>query len=256
MSGSTGGLGRGLAAILTGPSLSGHEQTLRARFVDSALASLSGVNPLWLCGYVHQHGDDVDVTLRAPELRSLHPTQAYQLFTAVSSLVDEPVGRHPFQLGEMPAMAVMTTGEEASGMFFFGDATLDSILTDQLASFCEVYAPVLHDHERPARDHERLHLVLDQEGGAVHAEVAIGDDVGFGSAARSHQAAALAAVNARCPQAKLVDVGEVRAGDGGAAFVVVAGELGRIGMGAAPFVAGPDAAAALAALRAASVLVG
>lgn len=255
MSGQPGGLGRGLAAILTGPPLEGPLETLHARFVASALASLSSSAPLSLCGYVHiseQHGPDV--TLRAPELHSLHPTQAYELFTALGSLVDRAPGRHRFELGRLQAMAVATASGGDHSLFFFGDEGLDDIATDRLAAFCEVYAPVLHDHARSPSDDERFHLVLDQEGGTVHAELSIGGAVGFGSAARSHQAAALAAISARGADAKLVEVGEVRTADGAASFVVVAGEMTRMAMGAAPVAAGPDAAAALAALRAANTL--
>ena len=60
---------------------------------------------------------------------------------------------------------------------------------------------------------------------------------------------ACAALTAISQDVKLVEVGEVRAGDGAAAFVVAAGEQGRLGTGAAPIVEGPDSAAAVAALR-------
>lgn len=256
MSSPTGGLGRGLAAILTGPSLTPSDASLRARLTDSAMSSLCNVTGLSLCGYIHVGGaGETDVTLRAPELRRLHPTQAYELFTTLDQILrGDATGRASFNLAEMTGTAVLLDLRGGRSLFFFGDDHLDEELVDQLAAFCEVYAPVLHDHDRPPGDHERLHLVLDHDGGTVHAEIRGVGGIGFGSGSRTQDAAAQAAVNACCDRAKLVDVGQVRSVGTAASFVVVAGEGGRLGMGAAPVSSGPDAAAALAAYRAASVL--
>ena len=117
MSGPAGGLGRGLAAILTGPSLAGPDTTLRGKFIDSALSSLSAVTPLSLCGAIHESSGEIDVTLRSPELRSLHPTQAYGLFTALGGLVDLDPGRHPFEVDELPAMGVCSSTAHARNLF-------------------------------------------------------------------------------------------------------------------------------------------
>ncbi|MFV2039960.1 MAG: hypothetical protein ACC660_06930 [Acidimicrobiales bacterium] len=251
----SGGLGRGLAAILTGPVAGERDDSLRSRFVESALSSLSNGRALELCGYIHHHNDaDATVTLRSPELRSLHPTQGYQLFASLSSVAANPAGRHRFMFGKLECWAVTQDSGDTRGLLFFGDAGLDETAMERLANFCHVYMPVILEHDRPATEEERLHLVLDQAGGTVHAEVSVGDAVGFGSAARTDLAAAQAALSARCADAKLVDVGSVRTGDGAASFVVAAGDMGRIGMGAAPVAEGPDAAAAVAALRASHAL--
>ena len=63
--------------------------------------------------------------------------------------------------------------------------------------------------------------------------------------------AALAAVTS---DAKLVEVGEVRATDGMSAFVVAAGEQGRLATGAATVTTGAHLAAAVAAVRAGRAL--
>lgn len=248
-----GGLGRGLAAIFTGPTTPDGD-SLRARFVDSALTSLSTGRTLRLCGYVHDIDGDATVTLRAPELQSLHPTEAYQLFSELGALARGTAPDTSFTMQGIDALAVVTAGTRTRGIFFFGDAALDAATADRLTRFCRVYAPVIHDHDRPAGADERIHLVLDQQGGDAHAEITLGSAVGFGSAARPHEAVANAALTAVSPEAKLVEVGEVRSGDGAAAFVVAAGEHGRLGTGAAPVVAGADAAAAVAAVRAGRAL--
>lgn len=250
MSAAAGGLGRGLAAILTGPSLSVPEASLRAKFVESALSSLANGQALGLAGYVHTDDGDADVTLRSPELRSLHPTQAYQLFTALERISSRPDGHHHFSIGDLEAHAVALSRGDARGICFFGDASLPSDQVVRLEDFCAVYLPVILEHDRPADDTERLHLVLDHDGGTVHAEVSIDGRTGFGSAPRTDMAAAQAALTAVSEHAKLTKVGAVRSGDRSAALVVAAGEMGRVAMGAAPVAGGPDAAAALAAFRA------
>ena len=115
---------------------------------------------------------------------------------------------------------------------------MDSSRLDRLMNFCEVYIPVILEHDQPADSGERLHLVLDHDGGTVHAEVSIDGRTGFGSAPRTDMAAARTALTAVSENAKLTNVGAVRAGEDGAAFVVAAGEKVRLTMGAAPIAGG------------------
>lgn len=254
MNAASSGLGRGLAAIFTGPDAASGDDSLRSRLIESALSSLSDGRSLGLCGYLHDHDGDVSVTLRSPKLHSLHPTEGYHLFTSLAALKSRCNGRHEFRVGDREAWAVTSVFGETRGVLFFGDSAITDVDAARLADFCEVYMPVILGHDRPSSEAERLHLVLDQEGGAVHAKVSVGGAVGFGSASRSHLAAARAALSTRCVDAKLVDVGSVVASDGAASFVVAAGDMGTLGMGAAPVVEGHDAAAAVAALRASDAL--
>ena len=249
MKGSQGGLGRGLAAILTGPNAPRGE-SLRGRFIDSALTSLTAGGRLALCGYVHSCGSDVSVDLRSPDLHGLHPTQAYQLFSAVGSLADDAPGVHVFGFDHLRATAVVTDGARSRGTFFFADDTLDPDRLDRLIRFCHVYAPVIHDHDLPPRPDEHVHLVLDQAGEDAHAEVTVASHAGFGSAATAQTAVAQAALTSVAQEAKLVDVGEVRSADGASAFVVAAGEAGQMATGAAMAGAGTHVAVAVAAIRA------
>ncbi|MEM7285795.1 MAG: hypothetical protein AAF480_05540 [Actinomycetota bacterium] len=248
-----GGLGRGLAAIFTGPDAP-RDESLRGRFIESALTSLSGGGRLGLCGYVHVRGVDVSVALRSPEMRSLHPTQAYQLFTALGSIAEGDLGRHTFSFGHLAATAVVTEGTRSRGTFFFADEAMGDDRLGRLVDFCSVYAPVIHDHDVAPRVDEHVHLVLDQAGQAAHAEVTVAAEVGFGSAGSAQIAVAQAALAAVAQEAKLVDVGEVRSADGATAFVVAAGEGGRMGTGAAMAGAGTHVAVAVAAVRAGRAL--
>lgn len=249
MKGSQGGLGRGLAAILTGPGAP-RDESLRGRFIDSALTSLNAGRRLALCGYVHACDSDVSVDLRSPDLQGLHPTQAYQLFSSVGSLADGGLGTHAFTFDRLDATAVVTAGSRSRGTFFFADESLDADRLERLVQFCHVYAPVIHDHDLPPEPDEHVHLVLDQAGEAAHAEVTVTTQVGFGSAASAEAAVAQAALTSVAENAKLVDVGEVRSPDGASAFVVAAGEAGRMATGAAMAGAGTHVAVAVAAIRA------
>ena len=253
MSASQGGLGRGLAAIFTGPDAP-RDESLRGRFVDSALTSLEAGGRLAVCGYVHSADGDVSVALRSPEIQGLHPTQAYQLFSALGALTHEGSGTHTFTFGGLDATAVVTDGTNSRGTFFFADAALDPNRRERLLQFCSVYAPVIHDHDLPPQHDEHVHLVLDQAGEAAHAEVTIGTSVGFGSSASAQEAVAQAALTAVAEHGKLVDVGEVRSADGASAFVVAAGEGGRMATGAAMAGAGTHVAVAVAAIRAGRAL--
>lgn len=252
---SSGGLGRGLAAILTGPDGEAPGRSLRARLVHSALETLQSSGARALCGYLHEPAGEPEVFLRAPEVRSLHPTQAYMLFSTLGAAAGRP-GRHDVSIQDLDATVVTSVDGERSGSFFFGDPTLDDDERSRLAEFAEIYAPVLFTYDRAPGADERVHLVLDQDGATSHAEVAVGGRTGFGSSLRSHDAIAAAAIDTVSSQTKLVSVGEVRGGDGATAFVVAAGGRGRLRMGAAPVAASPgvSAAVAVAALRAARAL--
>lgn len=254
MTASQSGLGRGLAAILTGPDAS-RDQTLRGRFIDSALTSLTAGGRLQLCGYAHTTPPDVTVDLRSPNLHGLHPTQAYQLFSAVGSVADGPPGPARFVFDHLDATAVVTQGVRSRGTFFFADESLEPARLARLVRFCQVYAPVIHDHDLPPTPDEQVHLVLDQAGETAHVEVTVASThVGFGSAPSAQTAVAQAALTAVAPEAKLVDVGEVRGAEGASAFVVAAGSDDAMATGAAMAGTGTHVAVAVAAVRAGRAL--
>ena len=247
-----GGLGRGLAAILTGPTTPSVAGSVKLRLIDSALTSLSQRGARSLAGYLDDLGGEPEMHLRSPEVRSLHPTQAFVTFAKLGDVAKLDDGRHEFELDHVSATALLSTTGTRRSMFFFGDTDLDAAAIDQLAMFCEVYAPVLHLHNVAADESERIHLVLDQEGEDTHAEVVVHGSTGFGSSEKPHDAIATACIHAVASTAKLLSVGEVRGDDGTAAFVVAAGEGGRLHMGAAPAssFSAVGVAVAVAALRA------
>ncbi len=247
------GLGRGLAAIFTGPAAPG-EQSVRGRLVESALSSLAASGPLRLCGHVHDVDGTPAVALRSPELSSLHPTEAYQLFSNLSSIAQAGTETQRFRMGRLDAYAVVTSHPTTASVFFFGDEDLTEERATHLVNFCTTYAPVIHTHDLAPSADEHVHLALDVQGGEARAEVTLDDAAGVGTAAKASRAAAAGALALLYDDASVVDVGEVRAASGAAACVVVARRGRTIKMAAAPITAGSDAAAAVAALRSGRLL--
>ncbi|MGI9622935.1 MAG: hypothetical protein ACR2PK_08880 [Acidimicrobiales bacterium] len=249
MNTSNGGLGRGLAAIFT-RTPDPDESSLRRRFIDSALTSLNGERQLQLCGYIHDLEGDPSVTMRSPQLESLHPTEAYRLFAAISNVPSTSDGAHALDLGSSKATAVVTLSDRANGLFFFGDPSIDDAEGQRLVQFCSVYAPVILDHDRPFDDQEKVHLVLDQAAAEVHAEVTVVGRIGKGSGDDPHSAVARAAIAAISDEAELVEVGQVRT-ETASAFVVAVGSATGVATGAADSTSGDNIAVAVAAIRAA-----
>jgi hypothetical protein len=248
------GLGRGLAAIFTGPASHG-DDSVRSRLIDSSLTSLEASGSLRLCGYLRDLDGNPSVTLRSPELSELHPTEAFQLFSTLGAVGQNGSGDHRFHVSKLDAIAVVTSGPQSTDLFFFGADDLTEEQAAQLARFCRVYAPAIHQCDQPPDDTEQFHLLLDVHGDDARAEVTLGHSVGVAASTTSHEAAAAAALEIVAGGARLIEAGHVRSSDGTAAFVVVAGHGGEVSTGAAPVVAGPDASAAVAALRAGRMLV-
>ncbi len=97
--------------------------------------------PLRVCGYVANPLDAAALTLRSPDLGSLHPTEAYQLFSAVNGVDARSPGRHDLDLGSLRGMAVVIAAAGTGGLWFFGDDRLDDREIERLAQLAEAYGP-------------------------------------------------------------------------------------------------------------------
>jgi hypothetical protein len=246
------GLGRGLAAILsdsTGGSAD-PDGGLHGVLVDAVLDTVSARQPLHLCGYVHEPDTgEPRVRLRAPAVGSLHPTQAYQLFSALHDIAGASAGTHRLDLPGTNAWAVVTTLDERRGIWFFGDPALEPGQVGELARFCGAFAPAVMEHEREPASGERPHLHVDHSFDTAAAEVDVGGIVGFSTAPSPRTAVAQAALALCDPSCKLVRLDPVHAARADAALVVAHGPDGRIGVGAAPVTDDALAAVAVAAYR-------
>jgi hypothetical protein len=246
------GLGRGLSAILGGSAAGTADPDggLHAVLVDAVLDTVSSRQALHLCGYVHEPtSDDPKVRLRAPRIGALHPTQAYQLFSALHDIARDGEGAHRLNLPDTNAWAVLTLLQERSGLWFFGDPLLDAQRVGELSRFCTAFAPAILEHDQAPGPDERPQLRVEHTLDTADAEVEVDSHVGFGSATSSRVAVAEAALNACDPACKLVRLDPVHAARSDAALVVAQGPDGRLGVGAAPVIDDALAAVAIAALR-------
>ena len=100
MTSPAGGLGRGLSTILTGASTAPASRgSTTDQVVERALTEMASWGPLRVCGHLDDPTGAADLVLRSPDLGSLHPTEAYQLFSALSSVDVEAPGRHDLDIG-------------------------------------------------------------------------------------------------------------------------------------------------------------
>lgn len=260
-SGPSAGLGRGLRSILTGTDTAGPSGAVLGRLVEVGLAAVLSNGARQLCAHLWEDEHGPELVLRSPELRSMHPTKAYQLFTALSATSSAPAGRHDLDLSPMLATAVVTIERGRRSTFFLGDTDLSPPGMDRLVDYVSAHGSMLHQFDRAPDADETLHLVIDQRGGASHAEVELRPSggepaTGFGSAPNADDAIATAALATTDESAKLESVGEARGADGAVHYVVCTGADERLGMGAAPVDAASGAAmaVAVAAIRAARSL--
>lgn len=212
-----------------------------------------------MCGYLDDPFGSADLTLRSPDLASLHPTEAYQLFSALSGVDAGVPGRHDLDIGSHRAMAVVVEAGSSRGLWFFGDDRLDDTSIERLAQLAEAHGPAVCDHGPAGADPDSIALDLDRSDTGWSAQVRwwkSGESVeGSGIGARPVDAAAAAVVEALGLGAALVEVDTVAAENG--ETVVTTLGLGPITVvGAADVEASGDdaarsAAAAVAARRAA-----
>jgi hypothetical protein len=208
-----------------------------------------------VCGYLDDPSGRADLTLRSPDLGSLHPTEAYQLFSALSGVDAGSPGRHDLDLGSHRAMAVVVETGEDSGLWFFGDDRLDDTSIERLAQLAEAHGPAVCDHRPATADNDPIAVELDRSGTGWSARVSwqVADSAveGSGIGARSVDAAAAAVVDASGFGEAHVDV-EVIAGENGVAVVTTFGLGPMAVIGAADAVApGDDEALAVASATAA-----
>lgn len=249
---SAGGLGRGLSTILTGASTAPAPRgSTSEQLIERALTAMASRGPLRVCGYLDDPLGDAELTLRSPDLASLHPTEAYQLFSALSGVDAGVPGRHDLDIGSHRSMAVVVEAGGGRGLWFFGDERLDDTSVERLAQIAEAHGPAVCDHRPAGADADLITVDLDHADTGWSARVrwceSGGPVEGDGIGARPVDAAAAAVIEALGLASALVEVDAVAAENGETAVVTLG--LGPITvMGAADVEAsGDDAASAVAA---------
>jgi hypothetical protein len=251
-----GGLGRGLSTILTGSSIAPPPRgSTTEQLIERALTAMASRGPLRVCGYLDDPLGSADLTLRSPDLGSLHPTEAYQLFSALSAVDAGAPGRHDLDIGSHRAMAVAVEADASRGLWFFGDDRLDDTSIERLAQIAEAHGPAVCDHRPAGADPDPITIDIERSDRGWSARVswceADAPVEGDGIGSRPVDAAAAAVVDASGFGPVHVEV-DVIAAENGHAVVTVLG-MGPISVvGAADVdVPGDDAALATAAATAA-----
>lgn len=254
-----GGLGRGLSTILTGASTAPPpEETPIDRLIGRALTEMASRGPLRLCGHLDDLTGEAALTLRSPDLGSLHPTEAYELFRALSRIDARAPGRHDLDIGSHRALAVVIDVDGRRGMWFFGDDRADEPALERLAQIAEAYGPAIGDLRRSDPADDLVAVDLDGSDATWSARVrwpgSDGPVEGAGAGTRALDAAAAAVMDAMGIGAAGVHVESIAADAVGLVTAVI--DLGPLqAVGAATVPAASDdthrtAAAAVAARRA------
>jgi hypothetical protein len=251
-----GGLGRGLSTILTGASTAPAPRgSTTEQLIERALTEMASRGPLRVCGYLDDPFVRAGLTLRSPELGSLHPTEAYQLFSGLNGVDARAPGRHDLDIGSHVAMAVVVETDSGTGLWFFGDDRLDDTSIERLAQIAEAYGPAVCDHRPAAADADPIAVDLHRSDTGWSAHVAwLSDDRAVehgGIGSRPVDAATAAVVDAFELDSTVAEADVITAGD--QATVAVTLRLGSLmAVGAADAESpGDDAALAVAAATAA-----
>jgi hypothetical protein len=251
-----GGVGRGLSTILTGATTAPAPRgSTTDHLIERALTAMAPRGPLRVCGYLDDPFGSADLTLRSPDLGSLHPTEAYQLFSALSSVDADVPGRHDLDVGSHRAMAVVVEAGGGRGLWFFGDDRLDDTSIERLAQLAEAHGPAVCDHRPAGADADPIAVDLDRSDTGWSARVRWSDAEdpveGRGIGARPVDAAAAAVVDASGFGPVHVEVDVIAAENGDAVVTILGlGPIMVVGAADAEF-SGDDAALAVAAATAA-----
>ena len=229
------------------------------RLAYAALDALRIAMPLDLCAYLHViAGDGPQLYLRTPDLASMTATAAFDLFGALRDTIvadDQPTTR----VAGFNAIAVRTFAPSSTGVFVVGrrDGTFTDAEADVVRSLCSTIGEACHTLETsatPSQPAELASVSIRVDNGAAHADVIVElagvRARGHGSASRTTEAVALAALDAVGDAWKLGDVTEGLVGGEQVAIALVRDDDDTVRLGAALVSGDPVRAAAMAVLAA------
>jgi hypothetical protein len=235
--------------------------------VYAGLDALRAAMPLDLAAYVHQpSGGGPQLFLGTPELGSMEPTEAMNLFTSLrTALDDDHEGDEVRLFGATIGLAVTTHGPASRGLHVVGrrEDSLGETERETAIRLCRSVGAVCHaldaaDEPEAQPSVFRLSVEVTDEGVRAEASVTAGGEIrnGTGEAHTPARAVALAVVDALDASLK---IGEATDGDIGghrAVLVLLTDQLGNSSLGAALCGEGADPlrATASATLEAAARL--
>jgi len=221
--------------------------------------------PLDLCAYLHV-GEELgpQLYLRRPTLGGLDPAEAFQLFSSLRDLLDDPAPDvADAKVGAFDAAVVRSTGPRSRGLWVIGSRSgplpaeqveVARAVGESVMAVCHAAEAVVPGAAVPvAPSVERVAVETTDAG--LRAEVSVLADKGVGSgvgvAASALAAVATATLDAVGSPRKLVAAEEDGIGETRVVLVLTMDDAGQLSVGSAIAEGGPLAAAADAALRAA-----
>lgn len=221
--------------------------------------------PLDLCAYLHV-GEELgpQLYLRRPTLAGLDPAEAFQLFSSLRDLLDDPTpDLAEAKVGAFDATVVRSAGLRSRGLWVVGgrngplpaeQAEVARAVGDNVMAVCHAAEAMVPGAVTPvAPSVERV--AVETTDGGLRAEVSVLGDRGVGNgtgvASSALAAVAMATLDAVGSTRKLVAAEEDGIGETRVVLVLTMDDAGDLSIGSAIAEGGPMAAAADAALRAA-----
>jgi hypothetical protein len=235
--------------------------------VYAGLDALRAAMQLDLAAYVHQpSGGGPQLFLGTPELGSMEPTEAMNLFTSLrTALEDDHAGDEILLFGPTIGLAVTTQGPASRGLHVIGrreeslgdkEREIALRLCRSVGAVCHALDAVEEPEVKPSVF--RLSVEVTDEGARAEASITYGGELrnGTGEAHTPARAVAHAVVDALDASLKIGEATDGEIGGQRAVLVLLMDALGNSSLGAALCGEGADPlrATATATLEAASRL--
>lgn len=232
--------------------------------VYAGLDLLRATMPLDLCAYVHASADfGPQLFLRAPDLSSMKPTEAFTLFARLRDVLEGRQEADALHIGDYVASAIVTQGPRSRGLHVIGRRG-EALAEEEravVARACRAVGTVCHALEDSGDRGDSTgvdRVTVEAAEGRTRAEAAIriaGDArTGTGEAGEPLRAVALAVVAACDDSLKLAEAGDGEVGGERVVLVLLANDRGESAVGAALSGQDPLRATAAATLEAATRL--
>jgi hypothetical protein len=222
--------------------------------------------PLDLCAYLHV-GEELgpQLYLRRPTLGGLDPAEAFQLFSSLRDLLDDPAPDvAAAKVGAFDAAVGRSSGPRSRGLWVVGSrggplpeaqVEVARAIGDNVMAVCHA-AEALRASPTTVVPPSVERVAVETTDAGLRAEVSViaagGVGNGSGTAASALAAVAIATLAAIGSDRKLVAAEEDGIGETRVVLVLTMDEDGRLSVGSAIAEGGPLAAAADAALLAAA----
>ena len=215
--------------------------------VYAGLEAMRAAVPLDLCAYLHATEDQgPQLFLGAPDLASIEPSEAFNLFTALRDALHDPhEGDETMLLGGYLAIALSTDGPLSKGLHVVGRRELPFEPEERavIARLAGSLGRLIHSVEQPSglpqpqtKAGAPIRVAVEMLSDRARAEVSapFGDEIrtGTGEAPTAPRAVALAVIDAVDASLKLRDTAEGDIGGERAVLVLLTDGAEHLALGA------------------------